>query len=108
MNLVESISCKVTPASKKERKVPGYWNWPQLIRLVEKALETGEPQQGNIDGMYYAVVTPHYGLIKSAQTPEYLKTHEKVRVALYSLFFTLGVEKGVTIKCPVSDGGYPK
>lgn len=102
MNLRESISVRVTPAPKKMRKQPGYWNWPELIALAEKALKTGEPQSGTVYGTYYAVVTPDYNLIEEKRTPEYLATHEKVRIALYSLFFTLGVEKGETIKSPLN------
>jgi hypothetical protein len=97
MNLVESVSARMTPAPKKARKVPGFWNWPELIAMAEKAVETGEVQQGKFQGIYFAIVTPEHGIVKSAQTPEYLALHEKCRVTLYSMYFTLDVEKGETI-----------
>jgi hypothetical protein len=98
MNLRESISFKHTAAPKKQRKVLGYWNWPDLIALAEKALETGHEQSGPIEYGYYAVATPDYGVIEKAITPEYLATHEKVRIFLYASFFTLHAEKGPTQK----------
>ena len=39
MNLYETVSIKTTAAPKKDRKKPGYWNWPDLITLAEKALK---------------------------------------------------------------------
>lgn len=101
MNLTESLSVRITPPSKKQRKVPGYWNWPELIAMAEKAIATGETQMGRIDVTYFAVVTPEYRVSDSVQTPEYLATHEKVSIVLYSMFFTLNAEKGEMVPCPL-------
>jgi len=98
MNLRESVSFKHTAAPKKQRKVLGYWNWPDLIALAEKAMATGETQSGHVQDGYYAVATPDYGVIESARTPEYIATHEKVRIFLYASFFTIHAEKGPTQK----------
>src|ERR1700688_1413238 len=99
MNLKESISFKHTAAPKKQRKVLGYWNWPDLITLAKRAIETGQEQAGAIQGgQYYAIATPDYGIVESRRTAEYVALHEKVRIFLYSGFFTLHAEKGKTVQ----------
>lgn len=100
MNLFEGVSFRHTPAPKKQRKEPGYWNWPELIAMAEKAVATGEEQRGVVEGTYFAVVKPEYGLAEDKRTLLYLETHEKVRITLYSVFFTLGATKGETVPCP--------
>ena len=81
MNLKESISFKHTAAPKKQRKVLGYWNWPDLITLAKRAIETGQEQAGAIQGgQYYAIATPDYGIVESRRTAEYVALHEKVRI----------------------------
>ena len=66
--------------------------------LGRKSPKTGEKQEGQVEGTYYAVVTPDYSLIQEKRTPEYLATHEKVRITLYSMFFCLGAETGETVE----------
>ena len=87
MNLRESLSIRFTPASRKKRNEPGYWNWPELTKLVEKALKTGEEQSAVFDWHYFAVAKP--AKVKKEHSDKY---HD-VRVNLYHLVFTFDVEK---------------
>ena len=87
MNLKESLSIRTTPASKKKRKEPGFWNWPELTKLVEKALKTGKEQSAVFDWQYFAVAKP--AKVKKEHSDKY---HD-VRVNLYHLAFTFDVEK---------------
>jgi hypothetical protein len=100
MNIKEGVCVTTTHAKKKLRRTPGYWNWTPLLDMIAECLETGEEQRGSFEGTYYAVVKPEYGIIDEKQTEEYKAAHEKVRVCLYNLAFTLTAEKGETVRCP--------
>jgi hypothetical protein len=93
MNLTESLSIRTTPASKKQRHAPGYWNDPEIIKLVNKALRTNKEQQAVIHS-HLTIATPR--VLKTEYVAEYLP----VTVSVYNLAFTLDVEK--------SDGPEPE
>lgn len=93
MNLVEGMSCVVKPAVKRVRKVPGYWNWPELIELAQKCLLTKQEEHLRFGGAYYAVAYPNYGRTPESQPDGYRTLHEQVRIALFTLHFTFEVNK---------------
>jgi len=103
MNVREMTRIKLTPAPKKQRQVPGYWNDPELLKLVEECLRTGQEQRGELKmSMFYAIVSPGWPLVESAMTPERKETFERVRIRLLAPVFTFRVEKGKTEKFPFS------
>lgn len=60
MELIEQLSCRVTPPSKKKRKEPGYRtiddkNHPGLESAIYKCMQTGEEQRVDGGFMHYVV-----------------------------------------------------
>jgi hypothetical protein len=62
MNIKEGVSVRTTPAPKKLRKVPGYWNESWLLAWIEKCLETGKEQQVE-NGIELAIIRPRSPLV---------------------------------------------
>ena len=107
MELIEHLSCRTTPPSKKKRKEPGYRlvdekRYPGLQQAIEKCLGTGREQQVK-DGFmtyYFVKMTQAHKDVTEEQCKRdglpYVMRKGKIflpHVSEYSLLFTFGVKR---------------